>query len=324
MLYIQKCSYNICSHTCSNSELCNVVIVHRAQGNSRTIGNFWSIVLYVQTLSEICNNILVKFIDIPTSVMAYHEHCILVQQKVDILVAFTNSVLHQSVHVSEIQTSLPGHQRCEHFRSICVPMSLFSLSVRCKGILGYGGLAPILHTHLTSWGDKIMLCLYFLQNCYPLPDQRPLKTKVAEDESIYDDTSRLPKAWVVSIVWTVLFLQEYMRKCAVSSGVLHPGNCGTNKLVWAMSVKRPTIIRLNTVYQMAGFVGCARHHRLHSTWDSGPIIVKAGVHPMSVDHFPFYGSRYSLTLQHIPCTILMTSCIARLSPRTTKRMLNYS
>jgi len=29
--------------------------------------------------------------------MAYHEHCILVQQKLDILVAFTNSVLHQSV-----------------------------------------------------------------------------------------------------------------------------------------------------------------------------------------------------------------------------------
>ena len=48
-----------------------------------------------------------------------------------------------------------------------------------------------------------------------------------------------------------------------------------------MSVKRPTIIRLNTVYQMAGFVGCAPHHRLHSTWDSGPIIVKTGVHPMS-------------------------------------------
>ena len=39
---------------------------------------------------------------------------------------------------------------------------------------------------------------------------------------------------------------------------------------------------------MAGFVGCARHHRLHSTWDSGPIIVKAGVHPMSVwTTFPF-------------------------------------
>jgi len=39
-----------------------------------------------------------------------------------------------------------------------------------------------------------MLCLYFLQNCYPLPDRRQLKIKVAEDESIYDDTSRLPKA----------------------------------------------------------------------------------------------------------------------------------
>jgi len=33
---------------------------------------------------------------------------------------------------------------------------------------------------------------------------------------------------------------------------------------------------------MAGFVGCAPYHKLHSTWDSGPIIVKASVHPMSV------------------------------------------
>ena len=175
MLYIQKCSYNICSHTCSNSELCNVVIVHRAQGNSRTIGNFWSIVLYVQTLSEICNNILVKFIDIPTSVMAYHEHCILVQQKVDILVAFTNSVPHRSGR-SEFMS--PTSKLVFLDISIVtifiqfVYPRLFSILTWCRGILswgntvllpvtvvvpiGYGGLAPM-HTWRLA-----MLCLYFL------------------------------------------------------------------------------------------------------------------------------------------------------------------
>ena len=80
-----------------------------------------------------------------TSVMAYHEHCILVQQKLDILAAFTNSVLHQSVwsEFSDIQTTLPGHQCCGHFNSICMPMSQFSISVWCKGLLGYGGVAPM-------------------------------------------------------------------------------------------------------------------------------------------------------------------------------------
>jgi len=77
--------------------------------------------------------------------MAYHEHCILVQQKLDILVAFTNSVLHQSVwsEFSDIQTTLPGHQCCGHFNLNCMPMSLFSISVQCKGVLGYGGVAPM-------------------------------------------------------------------------------------------------------------------------------------------------------------------------------------
>jgi len=40
-----------------------------------------------------------------TSVMAYCEHCILVQQKLDVLVALTNSVLHQSVR-SELMSQI--------------------------------------------------------------------------------------------------------------------------------------------------------------------------------------------------------------------------
>ena len=35
-------------HTCSNSKLYNVGIIHRAQDNSWTTDNSWSIVLYVQ------------------------------------------------------------------------------------------------------------------------------------------------------------------------------------------------------------------------------------------------------------------------------------
>jgi len=37
-------------HTCSNSELYNVVITHRAQGNNWTKDNFQLIVLYVGLL----------------------------------------------------------------------------------------------------------------------------------------------------------------------------------------------------------------------------------------------------------------------------------
>jgi len=32
---------------------------------------------------------------------------------------------------------------CEHFHSICMPRSLFSISVWCKSILGYGGFTPM-------------------------------------------------------------------------------------------------------------------------------------------------------------------------------------
>ena len=78
------------------------------------------------------------------------EHCILVQQRLDILVAFTNSVLHWSVpseftimYVSDIQTGLPRHQHCDHFHSICLPMSLFSILAWCIGILSLGALVVL-------------------------------------------------------------------------------------------------------------------------------------------------------------------------------------
>jgi len=40
--------------------------------------------------------------------MAYHQHCILVQQELDILVAFTNSVLHPSVRFEFTSQTSPG------------------------------------------------------------------------------------------------------------------------------------------------------------------------------------------------------------------------
>jgi len=49
--YDHKCSYQRWNvHTCNNSLLCNVAIIHRAQGNSWTTDNFWSTVLYVWRL----------------------------------------------------------------------------------------------------------------------------------------------------------------------------------------------------------------------------------------------------------------------------------
>ena len=95
--------------------------------------------------------------------MAYHEHCILVQQKLDILAAFTNSVLHQSVwsEFSDIQTTLPGHQCCGHFNSICMPMSQFSISVWCNGLLGYGGVAPM-HIWLLEVAKLFCVFIFFV------------------------------------------------------------------------------------------------------------------------------------------------------------------
>jgi len=55
----------------------------------------------------VCTTILLKYVvsgcnslfyrNVLTSVMAYHEHYILVQQKPDVLAAFTNSALHWTV-----------------------------------------------------------------------------------------------------------------------------------------------------------------------------------------------------------------------------------
>jgi len=60
--------------------------------------------------------------------MAYHEHCILVQQKVDIRVAFTNSVLHRSGR-SEFMSPTSklvflDISICDNFHSICIPTSV--------------------------------------------------------------------------------------------------------------------------------------------------------------------------------------------------------
>jgi len=81
-------------------------------------------------------------------------------------------------HVSDIQTGHPEHQCCEHFRSICMPMTLFSILACCRRILsscvlvllcfypliivvlsiGYGGLAPI-HIRLL---EMAKLCCVFI------------------------------------------------------------------------------------------------------------------------------------------------------------------
>jgi len=86
------------------------------------------------------------------------------------------SVLHQSISlkwvlVSDNQTSLLGHQHCEHFHSICMPMSLFSISVWCKGILGCGGFTPM-HIWLLEVAGYVVV-FYFLdqtsRNCLVWP-----------------------------------------------------------------------------------------------------------------------------------------------------------
>ena len=102
--------------------------------------------------------------------MAYHEHCILAQQKLDILVAFTNSVSLVLVYVSDIQTTLPGHQCCGHFNSICMPMSLFSISVWCKSILGCDGLP--MHIWVLEVAKLFHVFIFFvptLRNCLVWP-----------------------------------------------------------------------------------------------------------------------------------------------------------
>jgi len=94
--------------------------------------------------------------------MAYREHCVLVQQKLYILVAFTNGVIHRSV-LSLSQTSKlfsRDIRHCEHFNSICIPISLFSILVWCSAFHWVWWLGS--HAHLTCWGDQVMLCPYFL------------------------------------------------------------------------------------------------------------------------------------------------------------------
>jgi len=86
--------------------------------------------------------------------MAYHEHCILVQQKLDIIVAFTNSVLHSSVQ-SEFMFQTSKLMSLDISVVCLCPCSYFSLMKRCSWVWWLGS-----HTHLTSWGGQVMLCFY--------------------------------------------------------------------------------------------------------------------------------------------------------------------
>ena len=102
MLKIQKWSYILCSkrEVFIHIAIQNFTIIHRAQDNSWTTHNFQPIVLYICTSVRYPVKFDLKFTvqhDVLTSVMAYHEHCILVQQKLNTLFAFTDSVLHASI-----------------------------------------------------------------------------------------------------------------------------------------------------------------------------------------------------------------------------------
>ena len=83
--------------------------------------------LYVMISGQICLEIHC-FSDVQTPVMAYGEHCILVQQKLDILVAFTNTVLHQTLGLSSC-LRLDWSPCIVIIDSIRMPMSLFCILV---------------------------------------------------------------------------------------------------------------------------------------------------------------------------------------------------
>ena len=161
---IQKCSYCIIMlksrdiHMCSNSEL---VIIHRAQDTSWTTDNFWPIVLYV--LTTLVRNITVLTYCPDGDLchgLSWALHTGTTETRY-ILVAFTNIVIHQSVLSlsQDIQTILLGIRHCEHFHSICFPISLFSILVWCSDFHWVWWLGS--HAHLTCWGDQVTLCHYF-------------------------------------------------------------------------------------------------------------------------------------------------------------------
>ena len=89
-------------HSCSNSELYNMVLVLGITAGQLKI-MIDSVVCPI-TLEWIIWRYPVQWLEIHcfsnnvhTTIMAYHDHCILVQWKQDILVSFTNSVLWWSV-----------------------------------------------------------------------------------------------------------------------------------------------------------------------------------------------------------------------------------
>jgi len=74
------------------------------------------------------------------------EHCILVQQK---LVAFTNSVLHQSVQsefVSDIQTGHPGHQHCSYTAANPMKPRVLLSTLSAHQLLASGSVSTV-HLH---------------------------------------------------------------------------------------------------------------------------------------------------------------------------------
>ena len=92
--------------------------------------------------------------------MPHCEHWILIQQKLDILVAFSNSILHVSVRPEFMFWTSELVSRDISIVSIFIqivcpyPCSVFQLDVKVWWLDS--------HTHLTSWGGQVILCLYFL------------------------------------------------------------------------------------------------------------------------------------------------------------------
>ena len=123
--------------------------------------NFWPIVLYV--LTTLVRNITVLTYCPDGDLchgLSWALHTGTTETRY-ILVAFTNIVIHQSVLSlsQDIQIILLGIRHCEHFHSICIPISLFSILVWCSDFHWVWWLGS--HAHLTGWGDQVTLCPYF-------------------------------------------------------------------------------------------------------------------------------------------------------------------
>jgi len=126
--------------------------------------------------SEICNN---HSFSKMSGHLAWHfvsTTYILVQEKLDTLVAFTSGALHRSVQPeSNIHTGVPGHLCVVSiFIQFVCPLLCRDSFTRCIGSTvllpvtvvlfstGYGGLAPI-HIRVLRWsGYAVSLLIYLI------------------------------------------------------------------------------------------------------------------------------------------------------------------